>query len=528
MDYSGSILSLLPPIIALVLVLITRRVLISLGIGILVGLLMYTQFNVLEGARELFAIVTGLFYADGAVNDWEFYIILFILLLGLMASFVTFSGGARAFGEWALTKVKTRRGAQLATACLGLIIFIDDYFNSLTVGQVNRPLTDRHRVSRAKLAYIVDSTAAPMCVVTPVSSWGAYIIGIIAGIIATYPVLSAEALPTFLMMIPANYYIIFAILLVFAVAFMKLDFGPMRKHEQLAISTGKVFDERKGELPGDESKAVVKQGRPIDMLLPIMTLIVATVFFMGYTGATGAAADGEPVTWLTILDYTDVALALLLAGVISVLVAMGLALTKKPTGKEFGQTAWAGIKSMLPAVYILIFAWTIVTIIGEIGTGDYLASVVEQYLNPTWLPLLLFLVAGFMAFATGTSWGTFALMLPIAGSIAAASGNPELLVPYLSAVVAGAIFGDHCSPISDTTVLSSTGAGCHHIDHVVTQLPYALIVAGVSGIGYFVLGLTSSIWIGLLAATLVFVIALYVLQNYVVKHYKDADTSIEA
>ncbi|EGL83380.1 Na+/H+ antiporter NhaC-like protein [Caldalkalibacillus thermarum TA2.A1] len=503
-------LSLVPPILALAMVILTRRVLLSLGVGIVVGALMINNYAILASISQVAHIVLNIFYVDGALNDWELYIIFFLFLLGMIAALVSLSGGNKAFGEWAMARVKTRVGAQLTTVVLGIIIFIDDYFNSLAVGQVSRPLTDRHRVSRAKLAYLIDSTAAPVCILSPVSSWGAYIITIIGGILAAHSVVQYEALQAFLIMIPMNFYAIFAILLICAVALFSLDIGAMKQHEMRAIEKGELIDPSKGDVPGDQSDLPVSEkGRVRDLIWPIGALVGGTVFVMIYTGIR--ESEG-PVSVLSIFENTDVALALLSGGLIGLIVALGLTVTKQMTLGLIGSGLWAGIKSMLPAVYILIFAWIMIEIIGELGTGTYLAGLVDAHLNISLLPALLFIIAGIMAFSTGTSWGTFGIMLPIAGEIAALT-DVSMLLPSLAAVLAGSVFGDHCSPISDTTILSSTGAGCHHIDHFLTQLPYALMVAGITVVGYVVLGFTGSPLFGLLSALAAFGVALLILKQ---------------
>ncbi|MDQ0337485.1 tetracycline resistance efflux pump [Caldalkalibacillus uzonensis] len=507
-------LSLVPPILALAMVILTRRVLLSLGLGIVVGALMINDYAVLASLSQIGHIVLNIFYVDGGLNDWELYIIFFLFLLGMMAALISLSGGSKAFGAWAMERVKTRVGAQLTTVVMGIIIFIDDYFNSLAVGQISRPLTDRHRVSRAKLAYLIDSTAAPICILAPVSSWGAYIITIIGGILAAHSVVQYEALQAFMMMIPMNFYALFAILLIFAVALFSLDIGAMKQHETRAIEKGELIDPNKGDVPGEQSDLPASEkGRVRDLIWPIGALVVGTVFFMIYTGIKRSEGD---VSLLSIFENTDVAAALVSGGLIGLIVAVVLNVTKQISVRLIGSGLWAGIKSMLPAVYILIFAWTIIEIIGELGTGTYLAGLVDAHLSISLLPALLFITAGIMAFSTGTSWGTFGIMLPIAGEIAVVT-DVSMLLPSLAAVLAGSVFGDHCSPISDTTILSSTGAGSHHIDHVITQLPYALIVAGIAVVGYLVLGFTGSTFFGLLSALAAFGVAVFILKQTTVK-----------
>ncbi|MET3506291.1 Na+/H+ antiporter NhaC family protein [Halalkalibacter oceani] len=521
--------SLVPPVLALVMVILTRRVLLSLGMGIVVGALMLHQFNPMQALTNIYAIVMGIIFDYGEVepltivgitqavfqsgfelNTWEFFIILFLLLLGMMAALVTRSGGSRAFGEWAMKHVKTRMGAQVLTVFLGILIFIDDYFNSLTVGNVSRPLTDRHRISRAKLAYLVDSTAAPMCVIAPISSWGAYIITIIAGILATHGVTEYEALQAFLIMIPMNIYAWIAICLVIAVAWFNLNIGSMRTHEERALKTGELVDPTAGPIPGAQDEITANEkGTVGDLIWPIVGLVAATVFFMVMTGVQ--ATEGA-LTILAVFENTDVAASLVYGGIVGLLIALLLNMRKPSGGTSLTKALLLGIQSMLPAIYILFFAWTIISIIDDLGTGQYLASIVDGTISPVFLPLLLFLIAGFAAFSTGTSWGTFSLLLPIAGEMAAVI-DITMMLPMLAAVLAGAIFGDHCSPISDTTILSSTGAGSHHIDHVMTQLPYALIAAAISLLAYFVLGLTGSVWLCTATAALLLIISIVILRK---------------
>ncbi|TWI60091.1 Na+/H+ antiporter NhaC family protein [Halalkalibacter nanhaiisediminis] len=524
-----SVLSLIPPILALVMVVLTRRVLLSLGVGIIVGALMLNGYNPIDALANIYAIVTGIIFDYGdvdivtfasvtsailesgfTINTWEFYIVLFLLLLGMLAALVTRSGGSRAFGEWAMKRVKTRVGAQLFAIALGFIIFIDDYFNSLTVGNVSRPLTDRHRVSRAKLAYIVDSTAAPMCVISPVSSWGAYIIAIIAGILSTYSITEYGALEAFMLMIPMNIYALVALAMVIIVAWFNLDFGAMKVHERRAIETGELVDSSAGAIPGSQDELEASDnGKVGDLVWPIIALIVGTVFFMILTGIQGT--EGQ-ATLLTIFENTDVSASLVYGGLFGLLVALLLNMTKQNNGTGLVKSLGIGMKSMLPAIYILFFAWTIISIISDLGTGAYLASLVDGSIHPMFLPVILFVIAGFAAFSTGTSWGTFGLLLPIAGEMASVI-DISMLLPMLAAVLAGSIFGDHCSPISDTTILSSTGAGSHHIDHVMTQLPYALIAAGISMMSYLVLGATTSVFLGVVTALILLVLTVFVLKR---------------
>ncbi|MGM8216795.1 Na+/H+ antiporter NhaC family protein [Bacillaceae bacterium W0354] len=507
-DFYGTWYSLIPPIVMIILVLLTRRVLISLGVGIVVGALFITNFNIVETVKSVWFSFQNLFYtsADGW-DMWSIQLIIFLLLLGILIAFLTATGGANAFGNWAVQKVKTKKGAQYTAGILGVAIFIDDYFNSLTVGQVARPITDRQKVSRAKLAYIIDSTSAPVTVLSPVSSWGAYIIGVIGGIITQYEISNADAFTSFVGTIPLNYYAIAAIILVFLAIKMNLNFGPMRTHEIRAEETGELVDPKHTDVPGDLKSGVTENvnGRISHLVIPIVLLVVTTITSMIVTGIRAS----DDVTIINIFANTDVNLSLVLGGLISVVVAIFTYFNQSGEKTSFFKVTIEGIKAMLPAIYILVLAWMIVAIIGDIGTDEFLAEFVkERNISISFLPFFIFIVAGLMAFATGTSWGTFGMMLPIAGAITA-SIDPTYFVPSLAAVLAGAVLGDHISPISDTTVLSSTGAGSHHIDHVMTQIPYALIAALAAGIGYLLFGLTSSMLVGLIVTIGMLVILVY-------------------
>lgn len=522
----GTIFSLIPPVLALLLVVVTRRVLLSLGVGIVAGELLLNDFSLKGTAVKVYQSFAESFWAEGELNMWSIYIILFLFLLGAMTAFISISGGSRAFGEWAMRRVKTRTGAQIVAAFLGMLIFIDDYFNALAVGQISRPLTDRHQVSRAKLAYIIDSTSAPVCVVSPVSSWGAYIITMIATILTAHKVTDVTAFSAFIQMIPMNLYVIAALILVFSVAIFDLNIGSMKTHENRAMNEGHMIDLAKGEVPGElkQDLPVSKQGTVGSLVWPIVTLIAATVAMMLYTGYATVSAAGGTFTIFTIFENTDVTKSLFYGGIIGLLASL---IFYAKTSDFHPRVVFIGMKegvrSMLPAVYILVFAWAIVSIIGELKTGEYLAGLVEKSnIDIAYLPLLLFMVAGIMAFATGTSWGTFGIMMPIAGDIAAAS-DITMLLPALAAVLAGAVFGDHCSPISDTTILSSTGAGSHHIDHVMTQLPYALTSATISAVGYVVLGFTGSVLLGVMTVLIMMPITVIVFRQTTLKTLTEAN-----
>lgn len=505
----NTIYSLLPPLIAILMVILTRKVLLSLGVGIVVAALLLAQGNIIETLLIIWEAVIVIFWVDGKLNEWNIFIELFVIILGIVTAFITIIGGTRAFGEWAMKRVKTRAGAQIMAAIFGVVIFIDDYFNALAVGQVSRPITDLHRVSRAKLAYIIDSTSAPVCVISPISSWGAYIIGIIGSVLTAHSISDIAPLSAFLKMIPMNLYVWAALALVFIIAIRGIEFGPMKIHEVRAIKTGLVYDPQKtvpGELKG--AIPISDKGTVGSLIWPLITLIISTVIMMLWTGSS---ASGGSKNLMTIFENADVAKSLFYSGLIGLVITLIFffqhSFKKKAVDpKLFFVGVKEGIKSMLPAILILIFAWIIVDLIGQLETGKYLAEIVKNSnLNINFLPFVMFIIAGLIAFATGTSWGSFGILLPIAGEISAVT-DLSIILPTMAAVLAGSVFGDHCSPISDTTILSSTGAGSNHIDHVMTQLPYALIAAGMAGIGYLVIGLTSSTIAGLVTVAVLLVL----------------------
>ena len=493
----GTIYSIIPALLMLVLVLVTRKVLLSLGTGIVVGALMIHDFNIPGTLKEIWTIFYGIFVSEGAPNTGNLLLLGFLLLLGIVTAFLQASGGSRAFGEWMMKRVKTRAGAQVMTAVLGLIIFIDDYFNSLAVGQIARPVTDRHKISRAKLAYYIDSTSAPVTVISPISSWGAYIIGILGGLFAANGITDLQPLEAFIRMIPLNLYALSAVLLVFVVAYFKVDIGAMRTHERRAVETGELLDPENDKVPGDlgDTFESHKGGSVFHLLVPIGVLIIATVASMFITGIN--ASKGE-ASLLSIFANTNVNLSLFTGGLIAVLTSLVFHFQQSAPRANTVKVFTEGIKTMLPAIYILLLAWMIGAIIGTLETGEYLAQMfTDASISSSLLPFLFFVIAGIMALATGTSWGTFGIMLPIAAEVTVIS-DIDMLLPSLAAVLAGSVFGDHCTPISDTTILSSTGAGANHIDHVITQLPYAFLAAVAACVGYLIIGFTDLVLLPLL------------------------------
>ena len=509
-SFSFSPLSLLAPAIAITLAVVTRKTLLSLGAGIVVGALLLTGFNPVNAGVYLLQTLASVFWDDG-LNTGSVFILLFLFCLGIMTSFISLAGGTRAFGDWARQRVKTAKGSQLLTVLLGVIIFIDDYFNALAVGNICRPLTDRNKVSRAKLAYLIDSTAAPVCVITPVSSWGAYIIALIGTILVSHGIDDISAFSAFVSMIPMNLYAIFALALVIAAASMDLNVGPMNTHARMA-DAGQLYDRSRGEPMGANEIEDTGKGSVADLVVPVLVLVVSTVAGLIGTGADALAQAGQPFSILGAFENTNVENSLLLGGMIGLVVSFVMLARQKASGDRVMEAFVGGVKAMMGAIYILIFAWVLVDVIGNLETGKYLASLVSGSISTSWLPALMFLIAGAMAFATGTSWGTFGIMLPIAGDMAAAT-EIALIMPMMGAVLAGAVFGDHCSPISDTTILSSTGASCHHIDHVVTQLPYCTTAAAISFVGYLVIGTTQSVALGVAVGVALFAAALMIFRK---------------
>lgn len=504
----GTWVSILPPIIAIVMVLATRRVLLSLGSGIVAAALLAASFSPGESIANLWNAMIVSFWDGGELNTYNIYIMLFILLLGVITAFVSLSGGSRAFAEWAVRRIKTKRGAKLLTVFLGIAIFVDDYFNALAVGQIARPITDQHRISRAKLAYFIDSTSAPICSISPISSWGAFLIGQMALIFGGAAAISHSPLSAFIMMAPMNFYVVATLATVFFLAWTDIDLFEMKKHEELATKQGQLFDPNKA-IPGQlkEDFPVHAHGRVRDLVAPIVTLVIVTFAMMF---RTGYLAGGSMSIW-SIFENTDVPLSLLTGGIVGTAVAAILYMMQM----KYNETAnmqlmirafVSGVKAMAPAVLILVFAWALTDLIATLDTGLYLSEVVTKANLPVaFLPVIIFILAGLMAFATGTSWGSFGILLPIAGTIMI-DAAPEMLLPALAAVLAGAVFGDHCSPISDTTILSSTGAGCNLMDHVTTQLPYAITCAIIAAVGYVILGITGSVWVGLASVVIMLVI----------------------
>lgn len=466
----GTVVALIPPIIAIVLALLTKEVYLSLFVGIFSGSLLYTFFQPVATVSKTFELMIS-----KVADSWNVGIILFLVMLGIMVSMMNKAGGTRAYGEWACRKIKSRTGASLATFALGAMIFVDDYFNCLTVGSVMRPVTDKQKVSRAKLAYLIDATAAPICIIAPISSWAAAVTSVAP---------EGEGLSLFIKSIPFNFYALLSIIMIIAITLMKFDYGPMKIHEKNAAN-GDLFTSGVKQEDETEAGAVNAKGKVIDLILPVIVLIVFCVVGIVYTGGF---FDG--VDFMTAFVDCDASLGLVLGSFVAVAFTFFFyLLRKKLSFIELTGTFTEGFKAMVPAILILTFAWTLSGITQELGAKVFVAEFVRNNAaGLSWmLPAIIFLIAAGLAFATGTSWGTFGILLPIVCAVFP-SGD-IMMVLSISACLAGAVCGDHCSPISDTTIMASAGARCDHMNHVSTQLPYALTVAAVSFVGFLLSGL---------------------------------------
>ena len=490
----ATILSLLPPIIAIVLALLTKEVYSSLFVGILSGALIYSNGNVWNMVLTTFDTMIS-----KICDSWNVGILIFLVMLGMMVSLVNKAGGSAAYGRWASKHIKTKAGALVSTSVLGMLIFIDDYFNCLTVGSVMRPVTDKFKISREKLAYIIDSTAAPVCIIAPISSWAAAVSSIAP---------EGEGLNLFIRSIPYNLYALLTLLCVVVMSVMGLDFGKMRMVELAAASK-----ESEENAASDEIKGTV-----LDLMLPIGVLIVSCVTAMIYTGGFFDAESGCYHNFVEAFAGCDASQGLVLGAFVTIVMTMLLYLPRRVlTFTQFTDSFVDGFKAMVPAILILTFAWTLSGITNQLGAKIYVAELVRGTASglANLLPAIIFLIGVGLAFSTGTSWGTFGVLLPI---VCAVFPSGELMVISVSACLAGAVCGDHCSPISDTTIMASAGADCNHIGHVSTQLPYALTVAGVSFLGYLLAGFVQKVWIVLPVAVVMMLSTLLVIRTVQKKH----------
>ena len=468
--------ALTPPVIAIALALITKEVYSSLFLGILTGAFLNAGFDLVGTLNQVFqqGLLTVL------SDKWNVGILIFLLILGMMVQLMNRAGGSAAFGQWASTHIKSRAGAQLATMLLGCLIFIDDYFNCLTVGSVMRPVTDKYNISRAKLAYLIDSTAAPVCIIAPISSWAAAVSGFVKG---------ENGISIFVQSIPFNFYALLTLAMMVIIIFLGIDYGPMKTHEENALN-GDLFTTGITEEAAETlRKGEKKIGSVIDLVLPIVMLIVCCVIGMIYTGGFF-----EDKGFVDAFANSDASVGLVLGSAVALIITVAFYLIRQSLPfADCMDCLPEGFKQMVPAMLILSFAWALKAMTDSLGAAKYVASVVESSAGNlmNFLPAIIFLIAVFLAFASGTSWGTFGILIPIVVSCFQGVDH-QLMIISISACMAGAVCGDHCSPISDTTIMSSAGAQCIHLNHVTTQIPYAMTVAVVSFFTYLVAGFTKS------------------------------------
>ena len=455
--------ALVPPLVAIVLALVTKEVYSSLFVGIVIGALFYAGFDPEGTVLHIFN--------DGIVevlsDPWNVGILIFLVILGTMVCLMNKAGGSAAFGKFAGEKIKSKTGAQLATVLLGMLIFIDDYFNCLTVGSVMRPVTDKHKVSREKLAYLIDATAAPVCIIAPISSWAAAVTGFVEG---------EDGFSLFLQAIPYNFYALFTIFFMVMGILLKVEFGSMKTKEEAVLSL---------QTKAEEAEEKEAKGKVIDLVVPIISLIICCVIGMIYTGGF---FSGE--SFVTAFSNSDASVGLMLGSFFALLITIVFYMVRRVMNlKECMECVPEGFKAMVPAILILTFAWTLKAMTDSLGAAEFVAGLMAGCADSLmrFLPAIIFLVACFLAFATGTSWGTFGILIPIV--VAVFSGiDHQLMIISISACMAGAVCGDHCSPISDTTIMASAGADCNHVNHVSTQLPYASVVAVISFVVYILAG----------------------------------------
>lgn len=474
----GTFWSLVPPVVAIALALITKEVYSSLFIGIVIGGLFFSGFSFMGTLTHIFQ--------DGLVkslsDSYNVGILVFLVVLGTLVALMNKAGGSTAFGKWAKEHIKSKIGAQIATVVLGILIFIDDYFNCLTVGSVMRPVTDRHGLAREKLAYLIDSTAAPVCIIAPVSSWAAAVTGFVEG---------EDGFTLFLKAIPYNFYALFTIIAMFAIILADVSFGPMKKFEEAVHN----YEE-------EEMKNTGAKGTVFDLVFPIATLIVLCILGMVYSG--GFFASGEDKKgFVDAFSASDASVGLMLGSIGALIITIIAYLVRRVLNfTNMMACLPEGFKAMVPAILILTLAWTLKGMTDSLGAKEFVAGVVQSGAGSfmSFLPALVFVIAIFLAFATGTSWGTFGILIPIVVAVFS-NTDPTLMIISISACMAGAVCGDHCSPISDTTIMSSAGAQCVHVDHVSTQIPYAMSVAGISFVTYIIAGFVKNPFVPFIIGT---------------------------
>ncbi|RKI83245.1 Na+/H+ antiporter NhaC family protein [bacterium 1xD42-87] len=496
-DLHATFWALVPAIVAIGLALITKEVYSSLFVGILMGALLYSGFQ--------FELTITHIFSDGIIgvlsDSYNVGILVFLVILGAMVSLMNKAGGSAAFGQFAASKIKNRVGAQLATILLGVLIFIDDYFNCLTVGSVMRPVTDKFKVSRSKLAYLIDATAAPVCIIAPISSWAAAVTGFVEG---------EDGFSIFIRAIPYNFYAILTVVMMVGMVLMKTEFGKMKEHEKNAARKGDLFTTEGRPYENVKEEKVSAKGGVVDLLIPIAALIVCCVIGMIYTGGFFEGAG-----FVEAFSNSDASLGLTLGSFFGLIITIVLYQIRRVLSfKECMDCIPEGFRAMVPAILILTFAWTLKAMTDSLGADLYVAGLVESsagaFMN--FLPAIIFVVGCFLAFATGTSWGTFGILIPIVVAVFQ-NGDPQMMIMSISACMAGAVCGDHCSPISDTTIMASAGAQCEHVNHVTTQLPYAVLAAVVSFVTYIVAGFVKSAWIALPVGIVLMLAVLFALRS---------------
>ena len=492
----ATIWALLPPLVAIVLALITKEVYSSLFVGIVVGALIYSGFK-FEGT------VTQIF--EGGIikvlsDSYNVGILIFLVILGSVVCMMNKAGGSAAFGRWASKKIHTRVGAELAAIILGILIFIDDYFNCLTVGSVMRPVTDRHHVSRAKFAYLIDATAAPVCIIAPISSWAAAVSGFVEG---------QDGLAIFVKTIPYNFYAILTIVMMVGMVLMKTEFGAMRTHEINALNGDLYTTSARPYENATDDETPNPRGKVIDLVIPIVMLVICCVISMIYTGGFFSGTD-----FVTAFSQSDASTGLAMGSAFGLVFAIIFYMIRRVINfRDCMGCIPEGFKAMVPAIMILTFAWTLKAMTDSLGAAVFVEEAMRSVAGgiEVILPAIIFLVGCGLAFATGTSWGTFGILIPIVVAVFEKS-SPEMMIISMSACMAGAVCGDHCSPISDTTIMASAGAQCDHVTHVSTQLPYAIVAAAVSMVTYIVAGFVKTAWIALPVGIVLMLIVLFVIK----------------
>lgn len=492
----ATIWALLPPLVAIVLALITKEVYSSLFVGIVVGALLYSGFK-FEGT------VTQIF--EGGIikvlsDSYNVGILIFLVILGSVVCMMNKAGGSAAFGRWASKKIHTRVGAELAAIILGVLIFIDDYFNCLTVGSVMRPVTDRHHVSRAKFAYLIDATAAPVCIIAPISSWAAAVSGFVEG---------QDGLAIFVRTIPYNFYAILTIVMMVGMVLMKTEFGAMRTHEINALNGDLYTTSARPYENATDDETPNPRGKVIDLVIPIVVLVICCVISMIYTGGFFSGTD-----FVTAFSQSDASVGLAMGSAFGLVFAIIFYMIRRVINfRDCMGCIPEGFKAMVPAIMILTFAWTLKAMTDSLGAAVFVEEAMRSVAGgiEVILPAIIFLVGCGLAFATGTSWGTFGILIPIVVAVFEKS-SPEMMIISMSACMAGAVCGDHCSPISDTTIMASAGAQCDHVTHVSTQLPYAILAAAVSFVTYIVAGFVKTAWIALPVGIVLMLIVLFVIK----------------